>query len=359
MIPIAKPTVSEEAGQRIAEVLKSGMLTHGPVVEEFEKKLAQHMEYKHAVCVNTGTAALHTALVALGVGKKDGVIVPDFTFIATANAASYVGAKIKFMDVDKRTFNINPKKAVKAIASKKFKAIIPVSLYGQPYDVDGVVKAAKENGVKVISDNCQAHAAKWNGRRNYGDDCMTLSFYPTKNMTTAEGGAILTDSNELAEKCRIIRNVGMRARYEYLYIGFNYRMTSIHACIGLEQLKHLDEFNEKRKKNAKMLDELLGKVKQVKTPYLDKRAEHVYHQYTIKAEKRDELKAHLDKHGIGNSVFYPMPLHSLQVFNAKASCPVTEKVCKEVISLPVHPSLSEQDLHAVADTVKGFYAGIA
>lgn len=355
MIPIAKPVIGEEAANRIAEVLKSGMLTHGPLVEEFERELAKYCEYKYAVAVNSGTAALHTALVGMNVGSGDRTITPDFSFIATANAPIYTGARPDFADIDERTFTIDPEQAETMFASGKYKAVLPVSLYGQAYDADAVVKSAHEHGVKVLSDNCQSIGAKWRGKRNLGDDCATLSFYPTKNMTTAEGGAILTDDEELAQKCRIIRNVGMRARYEYLYVGFNYRMTSVHAAIGLEQLKRIDEFNSRRRKNAKMLNELLAGVSQVQTPYEDARAEHVYHQYTIKAQDRDNLKAHLDKAGIGNAVFYPMPLHTIPVLKASASCPKTERVCKQVISLPVHPSLSESEVHAVADGVKSFY----
>jgi dTDP-4-amino-4,6-dideoxygalactose transaminase len=340
------------------QVLRSGQLTHGPKVEEFERALAQYCQYKHAIAVNSGTAALHVALIAAGVKEKDQVLIPDFSFIATANATKYVRAKAKYVDVDEKTFNMNAGKAVKELKKGKIKAVMPVSLYGQAYDVDAIVEAAREAGALVISDNCQSIGAKWKGSRNFKDDAACLSFYPTKNMTTMEGGAILTDNDELAANARIIRNVGMRARYEYLFVGFNYRMTSVSAAVGLEQLKKLDAWTEKRRKNAVVLNELLAKVKQVKTPYCDERAFHVYHQYTIKAENRDGLKAHLDARGIGNAVFYPMPLHAIPVLEAKGNCPTTEKICKEVLSLPVHPSLSEQDLHAVADAVKAFYAKV-
>ncbi len=356
MIPIAKPLVGEEEIAHVGEVLRSGQLTHGPVVEEFERELAKYCQFKHAIAVSSGTSALHLALLGLQVKPKDEVVVPDFTFIATANAAHYVHAKIKFLDVDKKQFTLDPKKAAKHLAKKKTKVILPVSLYGQPYDVDALVEAAHAAGAHVVSDNAQSIGAEWKGRRNWGEDVATLSFYPTKNMTTTEGGAVLTDNDELAERMRIIRNVGMRARYEYLYVGYNYRMTSVAAAVGLEQLKKLDAFTAKRRANAKMLDDLLHKVKPIDTPWVHPNAGHVYHQYTIKAERRDELKAFLDTKGIGSAIFYPAPIHSLPVYNQKASCPVTEKICKQVISLPVHPALTENDLHQVADAVKEFYA---
>ena len=355
-VSIAKPLIGEEEISRAVQALRSGQLTGGPMVEEFERNLAQYSQYKHAIAVNSGTAALHVALIAAGIKKGQTILTPDFSFIATANSAKYIQARAQYVDIDEKTFNMDAAKTEEAIKKTNAAVVMPVSLYGQAYDADAIHEAARDAGAKIISDNCQAIGAKWNGSRNLKDDAACLSFYPTKNMTTMEGGAILTDDDQLAENARIIRNVGMRARYEYLYVGFNYRMTAVGAAIGTEQLKKLDGWTQKRQSNAKALNELLSGVKQVQTPYCDKRATHVFHQYTIKAENRDALKAHLDLKGIGNAVFYPMPLHSIPVLEATADCPVTERVCKQVLSLPVHPSLTENDLHQVADAIKGFYS---
>lgn len=355
MISIAKPLVGQEELEAVKKVFDSGVLAQGPVVEEFEKQLAAYCEYKHAIAVSSGTAALHVVMHALSIKERDEVIVPDFTFIATANAARYVGARPRFADVDRKTFNITTP-AIKKRITKKTKAIIPVSLYGQAYDVDEVLGLGKELSIPVVSDNCQAIGAKWKGKKNFGETASVLSFYPTKNMTTGEGGAILTDDDNLAQECRLWRNIGQRKAYDYAHLGYNYRMTSIQAAIGIEQLKKLDSFTEKRRANAKMLDELLARVKQVETPFVDEKAFHVYHQYTIKAEKRDELKQFLSVKGVGTGVYYPQPLSTLPTFSSKDACPKTAAIVQQVLSLPVHPTVTEQDLHVIADAVKEFYS---
>ncbi|HLD75511.1 MAG TPA: aminotransferase class I/II-fold pyridoxal phosphate-dependent enzyme, partial [Candidatus Norongarragalinales archaeon] len=196
MIPIAKPLIEREEIDAVVSALKSGQLTGGPIVAEFESELAKYNEYKHAIAVSSGTAALHIAMHALGIKSKDHVVVPDFTFIATANAARFVGAKPVFCDVNQESFNLDPEKLAEKITPKT-RAIIPVSLYGQAYDVDAVMKIAQEKNIPVVSDNCQAVGAAWNSSRNFKDAMATLSFYPTKNMTSTEGGAILTDRDDL------------------------------------------------------------------------------------------------------------------------------------------------------------------
>lgn len=355
MINIAAPIVGEEEKKKVLEAMDSGFLTHGPFTDEFEKKLAEYSGYKYAIALNSGTAALHVALMAAGLNEKSRVAIPDFSFIASANAVKYVGATPVYIDVDQKTFNMSPDSLREALRENKVDAIMPVSLYGQAYDVSEINEIAASAGVPVISDNCQAVGAKWNGKGDFGDLASCLSFYPTKNMTTGEGGAILTNSDDLASKCKIIKNVGMRARYEYLYIGFNYRMTNMAAAIGLEQLKKLPGFTKTRQENARKLNEMLSNVTGVETPYADKRAEHVYHQYTIKSKNRDALKMHLEKNGVGSAIYYPAPLHTIDVLKAgKVNCPVTEQIGKEVLSLPVHPKLTEGDLQSIASAIKSF-----
>lgn len=359
MISIAKPMLGTEELDAVKKVFDSGRLAQGPMVEEFEKNLSIYSGRKNCVVVSSGTAALHLSLLAIDVREKNEVITPDFTFIATANCARYVGATPRFVDVKKDSFNIDAQKIRKAI-NPKTKAVIPVSLYGQPYDVDAVNEVASANSLPVISDNAQAIGSEYKGSKAFKDSMSILSFYSTKNMTTGEGGAILTDSNELAEKCRLLRAIGQKGQYNYLMLGYNFRMTEFQAAIGIEQLKKLDGFTEKRRSNAKVLDELLSKVREVETPFLEENCRHVYHQYTIKAKKRDELKEFLKLKEVGFGVYYPQPLHSLPVMEKvskkSGSCKVTEKLCTEVLSLPVHPALSENDLHTIADAVKEFYS---
>lgn len=357
MIPIAKPIVGTEELQQIQRALESGRLTAGPIVEEFEKRLALYTGYKHAIAVSSGTAALHVIAAALELKNGDEVVVPDFTFIATANAARYVGAKPVFADVHERQFTLDPESFEKCI-TQKTKAVIPVSLFGQAYDVDAIGKIAKENNLFMVSDNAQSIGALWKKSHNYGDSAMIFSFYPTKNMTTGEGGAIATDSDDIADKCRLWRNIGQRKPYDYACAGFNYRMPAMNAAMGIAQLDRLPQFTEARRKNAQMLNDLLGNVKHLRIPEENQSALHVYNQYTVLAENRDGLQKHLASGNIGANIYYPQPLHSLSTFNEKADCPVTDRVTKEVLSLPVHPALAENDVHAVAEAVKNFYRGV-
>lgn len=357
-IPLSKPIIGKEEIAAVTKVLESGNLAQGKITEEFEKQLAHYCGYRYAIATSNGTTALHVALASHGITSGE-VIVPDFTFIASANAPKFVNAKPVFADVDKTTFNILPQN-VKKLITPSTKAVMPVSLYGLPYDIDAVKEAAGD--LPVISDNCQAIGAKYKGKRNFGDSCAVLSFYPTKNMTTGEGGAILTDDTELAEKCRLVRNHGMRNRYEYLMLGYNFRMTDIAAAIGIEQLKKLDGFTAKRRANAKVLTGLLSGVKEIILPSEPSGLEHVYHQYTIHVlgDKRDGLKQHLEKSGVGSGVYYPTSLHSLPLFlsERRDTCGNTVQLCKEVLSLPVNPLLSENDLHTVAQAVKSFFASV-
>ncbi|MFH0836258.1 MAG: DegT/DnrJ/EryC1/StrS family aminotransferase [Candidatus Micrarchaeota archaeon] len=352
MIPIAKPVMQDEEINAVIEVMKSGQIAHGPVVEEFERKCAEYSGYKHGIACTNGTTALHLAMLGAEIKPGDEVIIPDFTFIATANTPRFVGAVPVFADVDKKTFNIDPED-VKRKITPKTKAIIGVSLYGQAYDMDALKEIAESKGIPLISDNAQAIGCEWNGKKNLGDYCATLSFYPTKNMTTGEGGMVLTDDDALAEKILLYRTHGQRKQYDYATMGFNFRMTSLCAAIGLAQLKKIDAFTERRRKNAALLNELLDGV--VETPFVDSRAKHVYHQYTIKTDKRDELKEHLKNAGVGSGVYYPQPLHELPTFDAAhANCPNTIELTKRVLSLPVHPLVTEQDVETIAQSIKSF-----
>ena len=362
MISIAKPLVGTEEIEAAKRALESGMLTGGPFVEEFEKKLAEYSHYRHAIAVNSGTAALHVAAAALGVKQGDGIITPDFTFIATANTARYLNATPLFADVEPKTFNLDARSLDEtAKKSKNAKAVIPVSLYGQAYDVDAVKEAAEKHSLKIISDNAQAIGTEWKGNKNLGDHCAILSFYPTKNITTCEGGAVLTDDAAVAEECKLWRNIGQRKPYDYAHLGYNFRLNAVSAAIGTAQLAKLGMITEKRRKNARVLNELLQGVDAVETPFEHANAKHVYNQYTIKVKngKRDALKEFLAKNQIGSSIYYPMPLSRLDTFKELAhgvNNGIALEVSKEVLSLPVHPSVSQEELGLIASKTKEFFA---
>lgn len=355
MIPIAKPLIGEEEKKAVVEVLESGMLASGPKVEEFEKGFAKFVGVKHAIATNSGTAALHLALLSLGIKRGDEVIVPSFSFIATANSVLFCDATPVFCDVDLKTFNINIDK-IGHLITEKTKAIMPIHLYGQSADMKPVLEIAEKYGLYVVGDAAQAHGATYNGKMigSFGNlECF--SFYPTKNMTTGEGGMITTNNDKIAERVYSLRNHGRERTkwgYEHGRIGYNYRMTDIAAAIGIEQLKKLSGFVEKRRKNAKFFDENL---QDVETPFVLENAGHVYHQYTIKCKDRKILINELKANEIGFGIYYPKPLHyyyHLQQY-AHEDLKTSESLSQEVLSLPIHPALKQEDLEKIVDVVNG------
>jgi len=358
MINMAKPQIGEEEKKAVLEVLDSGIIAQGPRVKAFEEAFAAMCGVKHAIATTSGTTALHTALLAHGIGEGDEVITSAFTFIASANSILYVGAHPVFVDIDPATFNINPA-LIEAAITPRTKAILPVHLYGLPCDMDPIMAIAKKHNLVVIEDACQSHGAEYKGKKVGAFGTGTFSLYPTKNMTSGEGGVITTDDPVIDEKCRVVRQHGMRKRYYHDELGFNFRMTDIHAAIGLEQLKKLARFNEVRQANAKFLSTHL---KGVTVPAVPKGCTHVYHQYTVRVPggKRDALRAYLQEHGVGSEVYYPVPIHQqtfyVQELGYDQSLPETERAAQEVLSLPVHPGLSAADLEAVVAAVNDFMA---
>jgi dTDP-4-amino-4,6-dideoxygalactose transaminase len=355
-IPIAKPLISDEEKKAVMKVLESGQLTQGKNVEDFEKKFASYCNVKYGIATSNGTTALHTSLIALGIDKGDEVITSPFSFVASSNCLLYVGAKPVFVDINPKTYNINTDLIEEKITDKT-KAILPVHLYGQPCDMDKIMKIAKKHDLIIIEDACQAHGAEFEGKKigSFGD-VACFSFYPTKNITTAEGGMILTNSDDIDEKCRLIRNHGQKERYHHTILGFNFRMTEIQAAIGIEQLKKLDEWNEKRIENAKFLNENLKDLDGIITPYVDPRVKHVFHQYTIRVEKTTnfELSEMLTKSGVQTIIYYPIPIHKqllYQKLGYNDNLLEAEHISKEVLSLPVHPVLSRQDLEKIVTEV--------
>jgi perosamine synthetase len=356
MINMARPQIGDDEKQAVLEVLDSGIIAQGPRVKAFEDAFAQMCGTSYAIATTSGTTALHVAMIAHGIGKGDEVITSAFTFIASANSILYVGAKPVFVDIDPRTFNLDVSKIEKAI-TKKTKAILPIHLYGLSCDMDPIMKIAKEHNLLVIEDACQSHSAEYKGQKVGSFGTGTFSFYPTKNITSGEGGMITTNDAVINEKCRVIRQHGMRKRYYHDELGYNFRMTDIHAAIGLAQLKKLQKFNSQRQLNAKFLSENL---KGVTPPFIPQGLTHVFHQYTIRvpAGKRDALRAYLNEHGVGSEVYYPVPIHK-QTFYVNElgytdSLPETEKAALEVLSIPVHPGLSSAELETIVSTVNEF-----
>jgi dTDP-4-amino-4,6-dideoxygalactose transaminase len=353
MINIAKPMIGPEEKQAVLEVLDSGMLAQGPRVKAFEEAFAEYCGVKHAIATTSGTTALHTTLLAHGIGPGDEVITSSFTFIASANSCLFVGAKPVFVDIDPRTFNLNPALIESAITSRT-RAIMPVHLFGLSCDMDPILAVARRHGLLVIEDACQSHGALYKGRRVGSFGTATFSLYPTKNMTSGEGGMITSDDDGIADHCRIIRQHGMRRRYYHDELGYNFRMTDIQAAIGLEQLKKLERFNAIRRENARYLSTYL---KGVTVPFVPEGCQHVFHQYTVRipAGKRDRFMELLTARGIGCMVYYPVPIHQQTVYikklNYQVSLPETERAAAEVLSLPVHAGLSQPDLEQIVEAV--------
>lgn len=352
-IPIAKPMMGAEERDAVWEVMRSGQLAQGEKVAEFEKQFASYVGTKEAVATSNGTTALYLAQLAAGIQPGDEVITSAFTFIASATTITFCGARPVLADIDPQTFNMDPDSVRKRITAKT-KAIQPVHLYGQPAAMSEISEIAEEKGLIVIEDACQAHGAEYNGKRAGSMGLAgCFSFYPTKNMTTGEGGMITTNDKSLAEKCRLLRNHGQLGRYEYKTIGFNHRMTNIAAAIGVEQLKKLEDLNMKRIRNASSLTTLLRDS--VGVPFVDPNVRHVFHQYTILCSNRDDLRLALDREGIGTGVYYPMGLNECEPLKEVISqdrLRNTELAAKSVLSVPVHPGLTSEEVETIAQTVK-------
>jgi dTDP-4-amino-4,6-dideoxygalactose transaminase len=359
MIEVANPSLGDDEIQAVTEVLKSGILVQGPRVADFEDAFAAYVGTKHAIAVNSGTAALHAALLAAGIGEGDEVITTPFSFIATANAILYCNAKPVFVDIDGMTFNIDASLIRKAITHRT-KAVLIVHLYGQPCDMDEIVSLCNEHKLALVEDACQAHGAEYRGKKvgSYGIGCFSL--YATKNITTGEGGLLTTDSADVAERARVIRNHGQTARYVHETLGYNHRMTDISAALGICQLRKLDDLNAQRIKNAAFLAGQLAEIPWLVPPVIGSDRKHVFHQFTIRATEgcgvsRDDLAAILREKGVATAIHYPIPIHRQPLYQGLAydiHLPVSEQAAKEVLSLPVHPKLSDQDLMWIVQSLR-------
>jgi perosamine synthetase len=358
MIPVARPAIGQEEISAVADVLKSGMLASGDRVAEFERKFADLCGSNHAVAVNNGTAALHAALLAAGIGPGDEVIVPAFSFVATASAVVMCGARPVFADVDEKTFNINSQQVAERITPKT-KAVIGVHLFGQPCDVEALQEICESRSLKFIEDAAQAHGALYkNARTGSFGHLACFSFYATKNMITGEGGMVTTSDKGYNERLRLLINHGQSEKYLHTCLGYNYRMTDIGAALGIVQLKKLEKFNLRRRKNAEFYNASLS-VRGLFVPFVGPSRNHVYHQYVIRLTEEFPLNRmafmdYLKAKGVGSAVHYPIPLHRQPLFgleNDPDPCPVSTSLAGSVMSLPVHPLLDQKELSYICDTI--------
>jgi perosamine synthetase len=350
MIPAARPMIGADERAAVDRVLASGMVAQGPEVAAFESEFAELVDGRTCVAVNSGTSGQHLGLLALGVGADDEVIVPSFTFAATANSVALTGAVPVFVDIEPDHFCLDPG-AVEAAITERTKGIMPVHLYGHPANMTALLDIAQRHDLQVYEDAAQAHAASWRGRPvgTFGAFAM-FSLYPTKNMTSIEGGMVSCADEETARQIRLLRNQGMERQYENEVVGLNNRMTDVHAAVGRVQLTKLAGWTSTRRSNAAFLDANLSGVA---VPPVAEGAVHVYHQYTIRVpDDRDGFRTALaDEHGVDSGVYYPIPSHRLPSFHRNLDLLETERAAREVLSLPIYPSLSQADLEQIVHAV--------
>ena len=353
MIPLAIPQIGKEEKDSVLEVLSSGQMAQGPRVRQFEEQFAAWCAVKYAIATSSGTSALHIAMLAHGIGLDDEVITTPFSFVASANCALYVGARPVFVDIEPDYFTLDLAQVAGRITSRT-RAIIAVHLFGQPCDMEALAKLAEAHSLIIIEDACQAHGATFKGQKMGAWGTACYSFYATKNMTTIEGGMITTNDAGVAEQARMMRDHGSSKRYHHEIVGYNLRMTDLQAAIGLVQLSKVEAWNTQRQANAAYLTEKLAGVEGVVTPRVREKATHVFHQYTVRVQDRDSVTQRLTQRGIGFGVHYPTPIHQQPVYRrlGYGDClPQAEKASREVLSLPVHPALSNEDLDRIAEAV--------
>lgn len=357
-IPLSKVYVDQEIKKAVIETLDSGWYILGEKVREFEQKFAEFCRVEHAICVSSGTAAIFLALKALDIKPGDEIVVPSFSFIATASPVLHIGAKPVFADINLRNYTLDPND-VKRKISEKTKAIIPVHLYGHPADMDPILEIANENDLFVIEDACQAHGAEYKGRRVGGiGDITCFSFYPSKNMTVCgDGGIVTTNNEEIAEKIKMLRNHGRREKHTHEIIGYNLRFNEIQASIGIKQLEKLPNWNKARQKIARIYNRTITDL--VVTPIEDQWAKRVYHMYVIRTEKRDNLQKFLKRQGVYTGIHYPIPIHKQPaietILGRQPPLKNSELTARTVLSLPLYPQLTPSKIEYVCAKINDFF----
>ncbi|HTV63654.1 MAG TPA: DegT/DnrJ/EryC1/StrS family aminotransferase [Verrucomicrobiae bacterium] len=358
-LPAQIRAIRKELDQALARTLDNCSFCLGPDVAQFEKEFAEYCGAKHCVGFNSGTSALHVAMLSLGVGPGDEVLTTPFTFVATSWAISYVGAKPVFVDIDDTTFNINPAWLDKAV-SPRTKAVLPVHLYGQPFDVDAVLNVCRKHKLPMVEDACQSHGAKYRGKTigTFGE-ISCYSFYPGKNLgACGEGGALVTNNPDLAARAKSLREHGSTKRYFHDEIGFNYRMEGFQGAVLGVKLKHLPNWTAERRRVARRYSECL-KDTPLQLPREADLAESVWHLYVVRHPRRDELKKFLEEQGVGCAIHYPIPLHLQKAYahlgHRAGDFPVAEKAARECLSLPIYPELTDAQIGRVVEAIKGFF----
>ncbi|WP_418284145.1 DegT/DnrJ/EryC1/StrS family aminotransferase [Halorubrum sp. DTA46] len=347
--------MSDETKARVEDVLDSGMLADGPEVRAFEEEFADYCGVEHAVATANGTTALHAALEALEIGEGDTVLTTPFSFIATANAIRFTGAEPVFVDIDPETYNLDTDAAARVAHEHDVDAIMPVHLYGLPAAMNPLQELAADLDVPIVEDAAQAHGATYHDKRAGSlGDVACFSFYPTKNMTTGEGGMIVTDRDDIADAAARFVNHGRTESYEHATVGHNFRMTSMAAAIGRVQLDRLPAFVETRRTNAARLTRGIDQTSLV-TPTEPANREHAYHQYTVRTDDRDTLQEYLDDHGVGYGVYYPKCIHDQPPYEGvDVSAPEAERAAQEVLSLPIHPNVSDKDVDRMIEVIHDY-----
>ena len=353
-IPLSKMYVDDQIQKAVLSVLNSGRYINGQNLKSFEEEFADLCSTKYAIGVNSGTSAILLSLMALGIGEGAEVIVPSHTFIATASPARFLGATVVYADIDPETYTIDPAEVKRKITSRT-KVVIPVHLYGHPCDMDPINDLARAHNLYVIEDACQAHGAAYKGKKTGSlGDIACFSFFPSKNITVlGDGGMITTNDEEIAQKVRMMRDHGRTQKYVHDMLGLNCRLSELHAAIGREQLKHLTEWTERRRAIAGRYNVLLrdsGAVVPVEREW----AKHVYYMYVIRVKQRDKLASYLRDKGIETGIHYPVPVHQQPCMKSDAHLPITEQYADEVLSLPMHPQLSNEQVEYVASELRNF-----
>jgi dTDP-4-amino-4,6-dideoxygalactose transaminase len=349
--------ILDELNKAIQEVIKDNAFAGGPFAADFEDEFAAYCNCPYGIAVGSGTEALWLTLLAMGIGAGDEVITVPSTFMATAEAITYCGARPVFVDVDERTYTMDPAALADALTART-KAIIPVHLFGQPADMDPILEFARRHGLFVIEDACQAHGAEYKGRRAGSlGDAGCFSFYPGKNLGAfGEAGAVVTHNAELQERIKILRDHGQVRKYHHTMVGWNCRMDGIQAAVLSVKLRYLEKGNERRRAHAARYDRGLAGIEEIVTPFPAAGVRHVYHVYAIRVQERDEIMKLLSESGIGCGVHYPVPVHLQEAYRdlgyERGAFPVAERCAEEFVSLPMFPELSSAQMDAVIQSVK-------